>query len=447
MGDAFESLRLPLVPVDPDPRFAHRLRARLADALAPSRGAVMADVIDPTRTLETQVADATGDLAAGAATEPADDGADTAAGAAIPYLAVTDARAAIDWYRRVLGARLLGDPIIMDDGRVGHAELRFAHGLLYLADEFPDIGVAAPDPRRAGVSLVLQVPDVDAAVAAALTAGAELTRPVYEAYGHRGGTVVDPFGHRWMLQTPTSPAPEPTETVRAGDIVYTSLWVPDADRAAAFFGAVLGWSSAPAAAGHARQVQGTTPPQGIHGGHERSSLFLCFATDDIAAATDRVRAAGGQAADLDTEEHGITVSCTDDQGTPFALFQLGSDGSDDRPPRLLNGRAPGDLSYITLLVPDSARFRAFHAAVLGWRFEPGHVDDGWGVVDVAPMAGLQGGHPEATGVPMYRVDDIAAAVARVRAAGGTSTDPEQQPYGVTAECHDDQGTHFYLGQM
>ncbi len=85
--------------------------------------------------------------------------------------------------------------------------------------------------------------------------------------------------------------------------------------------------------------------------------------------------------------------------------------------------------------------------MLGWRFEPGRVDDGWGVVDMAPMAGLQGGHPESTGVPMYRVDDIAAAVARVRAAGGTSTDPEPQPYGVSAECHDDQGTHFYLGQL
>jgi predicted enzyme related to lactoylglutathione lyase len=48
---------------------------------------------------------------------------------------------------------------------------------------------------------------------------------------------------------------------------------------------------------------------------------------------------------------------------------------------------------------------------------------------------------------MYRVDDIAAAVERVRAAGGTSTDPERQPYGVTADCADNQGTHFYLGTL
>jgi predicted enzyme related to lactoylglutathione lyase len=48
---------------------------------------------------------------------------------------------------------------------------------------------------------------------------------------------------------------------------------------------------------------------------------------------------------------------------------------------------------------------------------------------------------------MYLVDDIGAAVERVRAAGGTASDPERQPYGVTSDCVDDQGTRFYLGQL
>jgi predicted enzyme related to lactoylglutathione lyase len=48
---------------------------------------------------------------------------------------------------------------------------------------------------------------------------------------------------------------------------------------------------------------------------------------------------------------------------------------------------------------------------------------------------------------MYQVDDVHAAVARVRAAGGTATEPDQQPYGITSEAVDDQGTHFYLGQI
>ena len=48
---------------------------------------------------------------------------------------------------------------------------------------------------------------------------------------------------------------------------------------------------------------------------------------------------------------------------------------------------------------------------------------------------------------MFAVDDIAAAVERVRAAGGTATDPERQPYGTTSDCTDDQGLRFYLGEL
>ena len=112
-------------------------------------------------------------------------------------------------------------------------------------------------------------------------AGAEMTSEVGEGYGHRGATIVDPFGHRWMLQTPLPDAPAADTgdgdievEYRHGDIAYTSLWVPDAARAAAFFSAVLGWTFAGEPdAGHARQVLGATPAQGIFGGHERSTLF------------------------------------------------------------------------------------------------------------------------------------------------------------------------------
>jgi predicted enzyme related to lactoylglutathione lyase len=49
-------------------------------------------------------------------------------------------------------------------------------------------------------------------------------------------------------------------------------------------------------------------------------------------------------------------------------------------------------------------------------------------------------------VPSYYVGDIASAVERVRAAGGTATDPERHPYGVSSECVDDEGTRFHLGE-
>jgi predicted enzyme related to lactoylglutathione lyase len=139
----------------------------------------------------------------------------------------------------------------------------------------------------------------------------------------------------------------------------------------------------------------------------------------------------------------VVVDCVDDQGTEFALWEI--DGSAERPPA--NGRRAGDLSYLTLQVVDSAKARAFYGAVLGWTFDPGRVPDGWQVEEVVPMVGLRGGHERARVVPMWRVDDIEQAVAAARAHGGTATDPQPQPYGRTSECTDDQGSHFYLGDL
>jgi uncharacterized protein len=64
-----------------------------------------------------------------------------------------------------------------------------------------------------------------------------------------------------------------------------------------------------------------------------------------------------------------------------------------------------------------------------------------------PMLGLPTDGASARVLPMWRVDDVAAAVERVRAAGGTATDPERKPYGTTADCTDDQGMPFSLGDV
>ena len=75
--------------------------------------------------------------------------------AALPYLAVADARAALAWYADALGAVVVGEPIVMDDGRIGHAELNLGGGVLYLADEYPELGLKAPLPEAVSVSLML----------------------------------------------------------------------------------------------------------------------------------------------------------------------------------------------------------------------------------------------------------------------------------------------------
>lgn len=73
-------------------------------------------------------------------------------------------------------------------------------------------------------------------------------------------------------------------------------------------------------------------------------------------------------------------------------------------------------------------------------------EDGWQVSGTTPMAGLSGGHGHAAVVLCYQVDDIHAAVRRVRENGGRAGEPAQRPYGLLADCTDNQGTRFYLAQ-
>ena len=121
----------------------------------------------------------------------------------IPYLVIKDAAKAIEFYKRAFGAEEPVGRIETPDGRVGHAELRFANTTVYVADEHPEYGYLAPDRQAAcPVSFMLQVPDVDATVERALAAGAKLTREIQDQfYGHRNGELHDGFGYRWTVST------------------------------------------------------------------------------------------------------------------------------------------------------------------------------------------------------------------------------------------------------
>ena len=90
----------------------------------------------------------------------------------------------------------------MDDGRIGHAELALGDGVVYLADAYPEVGVTAPVAGQASVSLMLRVEDADEVRRRAMAAGASGVREPYDAYGTRNAWIVDPFGHRWGLNSP-----------------------------------------------------------------------------------------------------------------------------------------------------------------------------------------------------------------------------------------------------
>ena len=202
---------------------------------------------------------------------------------------MANARDAIAWYVDALGAVVVGEPIAMDDGRIGHAELAIAGGVLYLADEYPELGLKAPDPQASSVSLMLHVADTDAALERARERGARVEREVYENYGARNATIVDPFGHRWMLSGPMTGAVTP---IQHGDVGYVSLWTPDPDRAAAFYGHVLGWTYDPST----HQVTNTKQPIGIFGIDGPRTLFCCYAVADLEGARRAIADGGGHPA-------------------------------------------------------------------------------------------------------------------------------------------------------
>lgn len=119
----------------------------------------------------------------------------------IPYLAVTDGGGAIDFYVRAFGAVEVSRWTDQATGKVGHAEVTIGGVRLFVADEWPEGGVLAPQAGAGTpVSLVLDVDDADAVFDRAVGLGARVERPVADqAQGERGGWLFDPFGHRWAI--------------------------------------------------------------------------------------------------------------------------------------------------------------------------------------------------------------------------------------------------------
>jgi uncharacterized glyoxalase superfamily protein PhnB len=292
--DPFEALREPVVPVAPDPTFAARLREQLTRA-----------VLDQGETMAVQ-----------ATRKPA--WPPTLA----PYIIVSDARTALDWYTEVLGAHLRGEPHVNDDDTIGHMEIGLGDAVLMFAepsDLWPDVPVSAPDaPTTHSHSLHLEVPDVDRTIALARRRGATIERePGDQPYG-RAAVLIDPFGHRWILLTP----PPSATRYRHGDIAHITMVAPDAVRAKDFYETVLGLLFTPGTSPGAWGSEDIKPDFGMWSPPGATpEVQLCFRVDDIDAATERVRTAGGTTQDISRRPYGLLAECTDNQGAHFQLWQ------------------------------------------------------------------------------------------------------------------------------
>jgi PhnB protein len=120
----------------------------------------------------------------------------------VPVLAVDDTAAAIDFYKRALGAQermRLPSP----DGKIAHAEIEISGTVVMLGDDSEQRTIKSPEQLGGtSVAVFMYVEDVDATVQQAVDSGAEITMPIDDMFwGDRYGKIVDPYGHEWHIAT------------------------------------------------------------------------------------------------------------------------------------------------------------------------------------------------------------------------------------------------------
>jgi uncharacterized protein len=104
----------------------------------------------------------------------------------------------------------------------------------------------------------------------------------------------------------------------------------------------------------------------------------------------------------------------------------------------------GDIVYFVIPAGDADRAKTFYGELFDWRFAPGNVPGGYQLEGPNPPGGLFEGGKASSPEVYFGVDDIDAAVARVRALGGEADDPSEIASGFMARCTDDQGVSFGL---
>lgn len=334
----FDQLRMDdTLAASPDPRFAARLRAEVEAALAPeiTLPARKADATMSDRTTEsTESITAAESAESITAAESSATATSPGRQLIVPYLAVDDAAGALEWYRDALGAVELMR-YTADDGRIGHAEIEVHGAHLYLSDAYPEIGVVAPSTAEgSSVALHLDVQNVDHVHDRAVGAGAISQRgPADQTHGSRTATLVDPYGHRWMLSTQiASPSVEEIDAAEPGfevtgaggegspvapiQLGYFTIRTDDIGRAAAFYSAIFGWNVDPVN-GH---VSNCDLPFGFEDQYyDGVNLWMKVRDPDPVIA--RVLELGGEiVADTDNPS-GRAIECRDDQGRRFDLHQ------------------------------------------------------------------------------------------------------------------------------
>jgi uncharacterized protein len=248
---------------------------------------------------------------------------------------------------------------------------------------------------------------------------------------------------------------------QAKTFVWYELMTTDMDAAKTFYCAVIGWTAQAwgqpdmpytlMSAGEER-VGGVMPlPAETREAGATPGWVGYIGVDDVDAATERVKQAGGgvHRAPDDIPEIGRFSVAADPQGAVFVLFTPLGEGSPPAP-----AATPGHVGWRELYASDWASAFDFYAGQFGWT-KADAIDMGpmgtyqlfaAGGDPIGGMMNMPGGIPAPAWLYYFNVAEADAAGASVTAQGGKILmGPQQVPGGSwIMQCMDPQGAPFAL---
>lgn len=137
-----------------------------------------------------------------------------------PYLVISGASRAIEFYKKAFNAKVLSRNAL-PDGKILNAQIKIGDSIVMLSEEFPSSDAKSPTSLGTStVTLHIYSKDAEKLWQQAISAGAKITMPMENQFwGEHYGQLADPFGHRWSISKQVKMSAKEMETKRKAAMV------------------------------------------------------------------------------------------------------------------------------------------------------------------------------------------------------------------------------------